>query len=154
MQEDEEQVEIPPKKKPKFTAQNKLMDYLARRDHSEKELREKLKKNFSHEEIDRAIQHAKDHGWMLDPTELAEKTALSLNRKGKGNLYIQQYLQNKGLPPLSAPIELEEERAMELTDVLVERGSDIDKLQRYLKNRGYSIETIRRTIDLQKTRIS
>ena len=134
------------KKRPPVTAQNKLMDYLARRDHSEKELREKLSKNFEVEEIDRAIQTAKDSGWMADPQELAEKVRDSLSTKGKGAAYIRQYLIKKGLPTVSFDEDLELEKGRKLIAPLIQRGEDKPKLHRYLVNRGYEHSIIRKVI--------
>ena len=140
------EAEQKPKNKRPWTAQNKLMDYLARRDHSEKELREKLSRNFEFEEIDRAIQIAKDSGWMADPQELAEKVAKRLLEKGKGSFYIKNYLLQKGLPALEIDEELEIDRGRELVAPLIERGEDYAKKQRYLKNRGYSPGVIRKVL--------
>lgn len=79
---------------------NKIADYLARRDHSPKEIQDKLekKKIFASDEILLALQKAKDAGWFLPEDELAQKVHNYLVRKGKSYRYIQQYLKNKGLP--------------------------------------------------------
>lgn len=79
---------------------NKIADYLARRDHSPKEIQEKLerKKIFDKDEILEALHKAKEHGWFLPEDELAQKVHQHLVRKRKSYKYIQQYLHSKGLP--------------------------------------------------------
>lgn len=142
--------------RPKPSARNKMMDILARRDHSEKELRKKLKdKNFQPAEIDRAIDFGKEQGWIPDSPAgalaLAEKTAATLRRKGKGSLYIKHYLQEKGLPPVEADPSEELEKARELAH---NKFSDIDKMDRkekakvgrFLISRGFGLETVRKVI--------
>lgn len=79
---------------------HKIADYLARRDHSSKEILEKLerKKIFTREEILEGLQKAQEAGWFLPEDELSEKVHAHLVRKGKSFKFIQQYLKNKGLP--------------------------------------------------------
>lgn len=79
-------------------ALNKAMDYLARRDHSEAELRQKMQRRFTGEAIQSALNEVKTRGWMKSPHELAEQVAHQLLQRGKGPLYIRAYLQKKGLP--------------------------------------------------------
>lgn len=80
---------------------NKLTDYLARRDHSDQELKTKLKRRFTSEAIESALEMAKENNWLKDPSDLAEMVARQLSQKGKGPLYINGYLRKKGLPPVS-----------------------------------------------------
>lgn len=139
----------PEKKKPKFTAINKLMDYLARRDHSEKELREKLSKNFSPDEVERAIRHAYEHNWMSPPEELAERVKLSLHRKKKGQIYINRYLQEKGLPQVSRDHEVELEKAREVLEMKFGKTGNFSfeerkKAYKYLSYRGFEHDVIKK----------
>lgn len=80
---------------------HKIADYLARRDHSPKEILDKLerKKLYSQEEILLGLQKAQEAGWFLPDEELALKVHAYLVRKGKSHKYIEQYLKTKGLPP-------------------------------------------------------
>lgn len=134
------------------SARNKLMDLLARRDHSEKELRTKLRqRDFTDEEIDKAISHARDHGWLSSPAELAERYADSLHRKNKGIHYINQHLQNKGLPTLSRDVDLELEKAIRLVETKQAPLSRLSreekaKAARFLISRGFDSETITRAL--------
>lgn len=76
-------------------AMDKLVRFLARRDHSELELQEKLGKSFTQEVVDRAIETARERKWLPDPQELAERVASALGAKRKGQLYIQNYLRKR-----------------------------------------------------------
>ena len=80
-------------------AQYWLQDYLARRPHSEKELRDKLKKKeFSSEITTKAINYAKSQNWLEDPFELAENVYKEWDKKNKSHTWINNYLLEKGLP--------------------------------------------------------
>jgi regulatory protein len=126
----------------KSYAKKKVMDLVSMRDHSEKELRTKLKEYFrrniqyrkrlakkQHKEytedtpenqaeiqaaIDGAIEFAKDHKWLGDPEVLAGKMANMLHRKNKGISYINNKLKQKGLPAVSSDRDLELEKALTL----------------------------------------
>jgi len=134
-------------------ASQKMMDYLARRDHSEKELRKKLETNYSPAEIEQAIAYGKKQGWISDSAEklLAEETAAILRRKGKGATYINQYLEEKGLPPVQIDADEELEKALELVK---NKFSDIEKMDRnekakvlrFLSSRGFDPEIVRKVI--------
>ncbi len=54
------------------SAANTVMDLLSRREHSEKELKQKLKRReFNSEEIEQALDKAKEHRWLAKPDEIA-----------------------------------------------------------------------------------
>lgn len=129
-----------------FKATDKLMSYLAKRDHSELELREKLSRKFTSEEIDQAITSAKENNWLPSPEELTERVVLRLNEKKKGFLYISQYLKKKGLPPTERDFELECQKA---SDILSQFNTDLprDSKARKLIYRGFEQETILRVIN-------
>ncbi len=146
-------------RKPSTTARNKVMDYLARRDHSEKELRQKLKRQYSSEEIEIAINYGKDRGWIPNDAAsrkaLAVKAAESLHRKKKGIIYINSFLKKKGLPEVESNDEQELEKAQELvknkyslsevTDS-EEKRRLVTKLSRFLLSRGFRRNTIQQVI--------
>ncbi len=74
-----------------------MMDYLARRDHSEKELRTKLQRcDFSQEEIEKALDFAKNNNWLPKSEELSEKVAQQLHQKKKRYGLHQYVLGRKG----------------------------------------------------------
>jgi regulatory protein len=124
------------------------MDYLAMRDHSEKELRQKLSKNYTPEEIAHAIEYVSENGWMMNPVELAQKVSEMLHNKKKGYLYICQYLREKGLPQVNKVEELEIEKGLAIIAAKLELEPPFawetkPKVQRLLVNRGFDPSTIR-----------
>lgn len=132
-------------------ALDKLADHLARRDHSEAELRSKLARHYSPDEIDAAISEAQERRWLLPAEELAAKVAEEWHRKGKGILFINQYLKNKGLPPVSTDSDKEKQKAKLVAQQKFARLGDLpydekQKVGQYLQNRGFDGETIRNVI--------
>lgn len=134
------------------TARNTMMDYLARRVHTEKELRQKLSQKFEEGEVDQAIEFAKQKSW-LAPNEQAEaelsaSVAESLHRKGKGILFINEYLEQKGLPPIPEDESLEKEKALELLKAKLKNAdADHAKLGRFLVSRGFSMDVVRKVLN-------
>ncbi|MNJ92766.1 recombination regulator RecX [compost metagenome] len=142
-------------KKTKAAAKRKVMDLLARRDHSEKELRKKLKERFSDEDgleaIDEAIEFAKDNRWLGDPTDLAHKMADLLHRRNKGICYINNYLREKGLPDVDVDQELELEKALSIVKNKYDEDyefsrEDKARVGRLLASRGFDSATVRKVI--------
>jgi regulatory protein len=136
----------------KKSAFEKILDYLSIRDHSEKEIRNKLtQKEFETSEIDEGLELAQEQGLMLEPAQLSESLSGQLHRKSKGILYINQYLNSKGLPSVAADWNLETEKAHTLVlkrfnknpPYTIEEKQDI---YRYLTNRGYADQTIDKVI--------
>ena len=137
-------------------AKRKVMNLLARRDHSEKEIRKKLQTRFSEEDdaqdiIDEAIDFAKDHRWLGDPTDLAYRMADMLHRRNKGIHYINNYLREKGLPSVDVDSQLELEKALAIIKNKYDENHKFSreekaKLGRHLLSRGFDSETIRKVI--------
>ncbi len=72
---------------------------MARRDHSEQELREKLQKaQHSKSEIEDAIDRARLQKWLPDESALAAREADRLARLGRSPQQIRVWLIRKGLP--------------------------------------------------------
>lgn len=91
--------ESKPKRPSGRSAYDRLVDYLARRDHSERELREKLKKaQHTDQEIESAIGEARERKWLPDESVLATREADRLARQGKSPQQIRVWLSRKGLP--------------------------------------------------------
>lgn len=153
----------PSQGRPKPTARNKMMDLLARREHSEKEIRQKLQNSYSPEEIEQAIEVGKANKWIpaddFAAQALAEKTAADLRRKGKGAEYINQYLEEKGLPKVSFNSSEELDKALSLVKnkfldfehlkSLSEEEQDKikAKMGRFLAARGFDMEIVGKVID-------
>jgi regulatory protein len=87
--------------RPKSTmkAYDRMVMLLSRRDHSERELVEKLKKaEHPLEEIEAAIEFAKEKNWLPDESVLAVRESTRLARAGKSPSQITAWLRKKGLP--------------------------------------------------------
>lgn len=93
------------------SARNKMMDFLARRPYAENEMKQKLLEHFSPTEVEEALQFAIQKGWLASSSEqindLSQQYAELLHKKGKGIEFINQYLQEKGLPPIQTDQRLE-----------------------------------------------
>ncbi len=135
------------KNKPQLTIEqkirNRIMDHLARRDHSEKELRKKLREKFEdHDAIEKAIEFVKEKNLLCDPKKLAEQMSNMLHRRKKGTRYIQNYLKEKGLPQVSFDDDLELQKAK---DLILKKFKSNDrskstllKISRFLQSRGFT----------------
>ncbi|MCX7978329.1 MAG: RecX family transcriptional regulator [Bdellovibrionaceae bacterium] len=135
-------------KRPK-SAFDSLMELLARRDHSELELRKKLLRRYSSSEVELALRKAKEQGWLLPPETLSEKVASTLSRKMKSNRYINGYLRQRGLPPLTSNPDEELEKARRFIQNKTSRSKkalDKAKAARLLASRGFDAETIRKVL--------
>lgn len=127
----------------------KVMDLLACRDHSEKELMEKLKDHYPLKDIQQTIVEMRTRGWILPPLELSRKIYENLNRKNKSHLFIRHFLEKKGLPPVPKDEDLELQKAravltrnsrkMGVRNKEQMKGKQVVSL---LKNRGFDTETI------------
>ncbi|WP_246845284.1 regulatory protein RecX [Bdellovibrio sp. NC01] len=142
--------------KTKQAAKRKVMDLLARRDHSEKELRKKLRDKFADEDegieaVEEAIAYARDNNWLGDPKTLAYRMADMLHRRNKGIIYINNYLREKGLPSVETDRDLELEKALAIVknkydeDFAFSR-EDKARVGRLLASRGFDPETVRKVI--------
>ncbi|MEZ8096675.1 recombination regulator RecX [Photobacterium swingsii] len=83
--------------KPKKSVKEAAVGYLSRRDHAEKELRQKLiARGYSAEEVDQAIDFCQDYNWLND-VRYASITVRNGIAKGWGELRIQQEMAMKGV---------------------------------------------------------
>ena len=135
-------------------ALKKIAHYLSFRSHSEKELKQKLSKNFSSLLIEKSLKLAKEKKWLEEPLELSEKTAQMLHKKNKSWTYIKAYLRDKELPLPSYNREKELEKAEALLNKLLREESKKTHLQlkRFLANRGFEIgivETVLKEFDFE-----
>ncbi len=144
-----------PPKKFLRSARNKMMDLLAIRDHSEIEIRKKLKqRKFTDEEIDAAITYGRDHQWLpsnqQEQQKLAQRLADSLHKKNKGIQYINHHLKQKGLPPVAVIFEVELEKAIRLLQQKqvknIKEKAQRAKAGRLLISRGFELEVVRKAL--------
>jgi len=138
-------------KKPSKSAVEKVMDLLARRDHSELELRQKMRLSYSDAEISHAIENARTHGWLKSPEELAEIVGRQLARRHKGARYVRRYLAERGLPSLQVSADEQLAQARELVALKIDDeppySQDVQKkIARLLTNRGFEDSIIRKVI--------
>lgn len=137
-------------------AKRKVMDLVAMRDHSEKELRKKLREKFSDEDdlddvVEEAINYAKDNNWLGDPTDLAYRMADMLHRRRKGIHYINNYLREKGLPAVESDRDVELEKALSIVKNKYDEDFEFSReekarVARMLASRGFDSETVRKVI--------
>lgn len=145
--------------RPKPTVRNKMMDLLARREHSEADLRQKLEALYTPEEVESAIEFAKKSNWIAHGDkalqELAEKTANDLRRRGKGAQYINQYLEQKGLPQVDSNASEELDKAHSLVENKFPHFASLNseekeqlepKIGRFLMARGFDEEIVRKVV--------
>ena len=130
----------------------KLCDILSRRDHSLKELQEKMSLRFEQEAIDKAIEMADEYGYLKDPQEIAERVAEAQHLRCRGFRKIEFELKKKALPDVEMDPERELEKARELLDKLIRKHDDTSfetkqKCMRSLASRGFLMDTIRQVTD-------
>ena len=142
-------------KKPPYTARNVMLGLLARRDHSAKELVQKLKlREFPNEEIIKALEYAEEHDLIAESDKLAESFAHSLHRRKKGIKKINSILNQKGLPPVKVDSELEYEKALALAKSkqrLKKYAPLTDfkirvRMAKFLQSRGFTNEIVSKVL--------
>ena len=138
-------------------AKNKALRLLEYRSHSEREMRDKLKRvGFGHEEIERVLEFLREYNFIND-REFAEKYARNLkNIKRMGKHRIKAELMKKGIASeliddAISGIDWEEEDILtpmvrKKLDGDFERKS-IDRCVRYFLYKGYSYDEIKIAID-------
>lgn len=147
--------EIPtstPPQKLLLLALDSLSRMLARRDHSEKELRQKLKDRYPDAIIDQAIAEAHQRRWIHPPEVLAEIVERQLHRRGKSQTYINSYLARKGLPsrPLQRNMEVMKVRKLIESKWTREELSNFElkaKAFRWLRGRGFDSRAIQQALN-------
>lgn len=134
-------------------AKKKLMDFVARRDHSEKELRQKLAQRCEPDVVESTIQWAREQNWLASPDKLKTQFSEQLSRRGKGIRKINQKLKDLGLPAVKADRENEIEKARKLVSTKWSASdfSGLDfkesqklkaRIMRYLITRGYESDVV------------
>ena len=141
--------------KSQVSVRNKAMDLLARREHSEQELRQKLQsREFDSQQIDEAI-HSLLRDGLLSDERFTESYVNHRFNAGMGPVKIRYELRQKGVADELADLYLEtfEDRWDELMRQLRQRkyGAAIPgdyaarmKQARFLQNRGFSPESVMR----------
>jgi|GEM_PF-890336 len=134
-------------------AKKKLMDFVARRDHTEKELRKKLSLRCEAGIVNKALHWAQEQKWLVPPDKLKTQFAKQLARRGKGIRKINQKLKELGLEAVKSDKSVELVKAKKL--VLAKWSADdfagLDykesqklkaRIMRFLITRGYETDII------------
>lgn len=123
----------------------RVIDLITRRDHSEYELKTKLKKYLSELELQWAIGFAKQFRLIPQTEEenqlLAQKVVENYQRKKQGSLKITHQLKKKRLPTPKIDLNKEFNLALELITLRCSKSQKAltkDKLFRYLISRGFN----------------
>lgn len=131
------------------------MDFLARREHSEQELRRKLAARADEvDEVDEVLQQLKEEGLQSDE-RFTEAYVHHRVNAGIGPIKIQYELRQKGVDESLTEIYLEArneewddmmraQRARKYGDNIPEDYSERMKQARFLQNRGFSPESVMR----------
>lgn len=134
-------------------AKKKLMDFVARRDHSEKELRKKLSLRCEADVVEKTLIWAQEQNWLTAPEKLKTQFAEQLSRRGKGVRKINQKLKELGLDTVKSDKDSELAKAKKL---VLPKWSSADfegldykesqklkaKIMRFLITRGYESDII------------
>lgn len=144
-------------------AQKKIMDLLAIRDHSEKEVREKLALKYSEDICEKAMAWALKQSWFTSSDLLHNKIVENLNRKKKGQFAINKKLEDLGLEKVHIDPEIELEKALLSVETKFEKdmfeGLDYKSTQketarvlRFLISRGFDSDIAQKTLNQYFTR--
>lgn len=134
------------KKTPLSQCLQSLKNFLARRSHSKKELREKLSRRFDPKLVSEALLQAQARGWLESEEEIAEKILHHLHRKNKSWSFIKNYLLEKGLPLPEYNGEKEREKARQVLIKKFPQNLSFKEKQRafqLLSRRGFEESMIR-----------
>lgn len=140
-----------------MSAKSVAVKLLSRREHSAFEIRDKLqKRDFTEEEITQAISELQQGGWLSDE-RYAEAYIRMRQQKGFGPIRIAMELHERGVEEsiVEAFIDDSEESWQQILERQylkkyknrpVEDYNDKAKRIRFLQYRGFSLDTIYRTI--------
>lgn len=141
------------KTQPKLSVKEAAVGYLSRRDHAEKELRQKLKnRGYSPEEVAEAIAYCQDYHW-LDDARYAGMMLRNGIAKGWGSLRIRQEMKLKGVHDTIVRQTLEAcehdwyEQARDVArrkfgDAPAETPKEKARRFRFMQYRGYDFDQI------------
>ena len=137
----------------------KIMDYLARRDHTSKEIYEKLKKRVEFLDIlKEEIEGLIDEG-LIDDKRFAEQYIYSRSNKGYGPLRIRQELFRRGVDEKISQSLLEVNDWSNFAKLALdkktsrnipEEGKEVLKIKRFLNYRGFDNFHIEEAFKLSK----
>ncbi len=134
-------------------AKRKIMDLLSKRDHSEFEIREKLKRRTETDVMNQALAWAHENNWIPAEEKMQNQVVQSMGLRKKGQNAINLKLKKMGLKPVKSDPEIEFEnclRALETKykrDILenlkfLEFQKQKAKITRFLLGKGFNHSTI------------
>lgn len=145
------------------TVRRAAMDMLARREHSQQELREKLRRKFSSERdlIDGELARLRRDGLQSD-ARLAEALVHSRTGRGQGPVRIKSELRSRGVSDSEIAKALElahiswSELVLQVAEKKYGKASPQDakeraKRSRFLQQRGFSFELINLAVSGNQT---
>lgn len=138
-------------------AKRKIIDLMARRDHSAKEIRDKLKRRTEPDVLEQAMAWAYEQNWIPSEEKLQEQVVRALGYQKKGQNAINLKLKKLGLKPVRLDPETEYENAVRAleskfkSDIL--KGLDFKSFQkekarvmRFLLGKGFNTSTIQKAV--------
>ena len=144
---------------------NKILSFLARREHSAEELRRKLKQNSSisktvdsSELLERCLLEMQEKGFQSDDRFARQYVESKLANKSHGPLKILAELFNRGIPREQANLVLNElgnhelwlEKSIECLEKIKKKGKNLTPqvLSHKLYQQGYTWETIEKAFEI------
>ena len=144
---------------------NKMLSFLARREHSAEELRRKLKQSFSISKtadfsdlLERCLQEMQEKGFQSDDRFARQYVVSKLANKSHGPLKILDGLFNRGIPREQANLVLNElgnqelwlEKSIECLEKIKKKGKNHTPqvLSHKLYQHGYTWETIEKAVEI------
>jgi regulatory protein len=141
-------------------AEEVLVRLLARREHSARELHQKLKqRGFDHSTIDLVLKKAQEHGWQSDE-RFAHVWVRTCIARGDGLRKISAQAPQKGIPADLIELVLKHEQPdwnEACYQRLIRKFGEMpavdkkqrDKIMRHLLQRGFSFEVINHALERQ-----
>ena len=144
---------------------NKMLSFLARREHSAEELRRKIKQNssifkivYSSELIERCLLEMQEKGFQSDDRFARQYVESKLANKSHGPLKILAGLFNRGIPREQANLVLNElgdqelwlRKSIECLEKIQKKGKNLTPqvLSHKLYQQGFTWETIEKAVEI------
>lgn len=132
-----------------------LTRYMALRDHSRHELKQKMSKKFELALIQQVIADADANGWIPPEEVIAERAARAWRGRLKSRRYIEGQLRKRQLPLPARDSENEAATARELIEKKFGPATELSyddkgKAYRFMKYRGFDDRTIRMVLNGQE----
>jgi len=147
---------------PKYTlpqAKYKVMELMATRDHSVKEVKKKLSPRCEVETLKQLLDWLQEQPWLPKEEKIQEQVIHALGRRKKGQNYINKKLSEMGLKSVRLNPEIELEKALDCVqnkwDKNEFKGLPFKEMQkakakviRFLASRGFDLSTAQKAYNL------